>query len=149
MSFWLSAIPVQNCSLNLKLSILKKSVRSQGPTVQTNAGSYDTHATHPHTHHSPLRIVATAREVVQEESRTYSEMTRCVRLFHNTLFPCGSLTHGEIAVSWDAGAWRKTPTVARYASSNFFGCGTGMAEVRLICVGKPIDGGRHEKSDEA
>jgi hypothetical protein len=31
----------------------------------------------------------------------------------------------------------------------FFGYGTGMAEVRLICVGKPFDGGRHEKSDEA
>jgi hypothetical protein len=93
--------------------------------------------------------VATGREVVQEESHTHGEMTRCVRLFNNTLFPCGSLTHGEIAVSWDAGAWRKTPTVARYASSNFFGYGTEMAEVRLICVGKPIDGGRHEKSDEA
>jgi hypothetical protein len=42
MSFWLSAIPVQNCSLNLKI-IDSQSARSQGfPTVQTNAGSYDT-----------------------------------------------------------------------------------------------------------
>jgi hypothetical protein len=29
-------------------------------------------------------------------------MTRCVRLFHNTLFPCGNLTHSGIAVSGDA-----------------------------------------------
>jgi hypothetical protein len=52
--------------------------------------------------------VATAREVVQEESSTYSEMTRGVRLFHNTLSPCGKLTHGEVAVSEDAGARRRT-----------------------------------------
>jgi hypothetical protein len=101
MSFWLSAIPVQNCSLNLNVDSQKTREIKAPPTVQINAGSYDTHATHPHTPHSPLRIVATAREVVQEESRTYSEMTRCVRLFHNTLFPCGSLTH-EGAVSEDA-----------------------------------------------
>jgi hypothetical protein len=41
------------------------------------------------------------------------------------------------------------PTILRSASSIFFGYGTGMAEVRLICVGKPFDGGRHENSDEA
>lgn len=102
MSFWLSAIPVQNGSLNLNLDSQKTREIKAPPTVQINAGSYDTHATH-RTHASlPLRIVATAREVVQEESRTYSEMTRCVRLFHNTLSPCGNLTHGEVAVSEDA-----------------------------------------------
>ena len=43
MSFWLSAIPVQNCSLNLKLSILKKAREIKvSPTVQTNTGRNDT-----------------------------------------------------------------------------------------------------------
>jgi hypothetical protein len=43
MSFWLSAIPVQNYSLNLKILASQKSARGQGfPTVQTNAGSYET-----------------------------------------------------------------------------------------------------------
>jgi hypothetical protein len=94
--------------------------------------------------------VATAREVVQEESHTYSEMTRCVRLFNNTIFPCGSLTHGGIAVSEDAGARaQNTRRSLVLLGQIFFGDGTGMAEVRLICVGKPFDGGRHKKSDEA
>jgi hypothetical protein len=71
------------------------------------------------TPHSPLGIVATAREVVQEESRTYSEMTRCVRLFHNTLFPCGSLTHGEVAVSEDALSGHQRIRFSIPTASNF------------------------------
>jgi hypothetical protein len=71
------------------------------------------------TPHSPLGIVATAREVVQEESRTYSEMTRCVRLFHNTLSPCGNLTHGEVAVSEDALSGQQRIRFFHPTASNF------------------------------
>jgi len=108
MSFWLSAIPVQNCSLNLNVDSQKTRETKAPPTVQINAGSYDTTPRITRSPHSLLGIVATAREVVQEESSTYGAMTPCVRLFHNTLFPCGNLTHGEIAVSEDAGARRRT-----------------------------------------
>jgi hypothetical protein len=74
MSFWLSAIPEQNCSLNSNVDS-KNGARDQGcPTVQTNASSYNTHATH-RTPDSPLEIVAIGREVVQEESHTPYEMT--------------------------------------------------------------------------
>jgi hypothetical protein len=42
MSFWLSAIPAQNYSLNLKLSIFKKAREVKVPNGPNNAGSYDT-----------------------------------------------------------------------------------------------------------
>jgi hypothetical protein len=108
MSFWLSAIPVQNCSLNLNV-ILKKAREIKAPQQSklTPAPTIPTLRI-ARTPHSPLGIVATAREVVQEESHTYGEMTQCVRLFNNTLFPCGNLTHSEVAVSEDAGARRRT-----------------------------------------
>jgi len=55
MSFWLSAIPVQNCSLNLNVDSQKTRETKAPPTVQINAGSYDTHASH-RTHASlPVR----------------------------------------------------------------------------------------------
>ena len=105
---WLSASPASKLQPQLKCRF-SKSARDQGSsTVQINAGSYDTTPRITRSPHSLLGIVATAREVVQEESSTYGAMTPCVRLFHNTLFPCGNLTHGEIAVSEDAGARRRT-----------------------------------------
>jgi hypothetical protein len=63
--------------------------------------------------------VATAREVVQEESHTYREMTRCVRLFNNILFPCGNLTHGEIAVSGDGLVGYQRIRFSNSTASNF------------------------------
>jgi hypothetical protein len=100
MSSWLSAIPVQNCSLNLKLSILKKRAKSKAsPTVQTNAGSYDTT---PRIARPPSGIVGTRHEVVQGESHSPYEMTRYVRLFNNTLFSCKGPTYRDVAVSGGA-----------------------------------------------
>jgi hypothetical protein len=117
MSFWLSAIPVQNCSLNLKLSFLKKARDVKvSPTVQTNTGGND----NPHAPlNSSLGIVATGREVVQEDSHTHREMTRCVRLFNNTLSPCGNLTHGETVVSGDGLVMHQRIRFSNSAASNF------------------------------
>ena len=43
MSFWLSALPVQNCRLNFKIVDSQKAREAKAsPTVQTNASSYDT-----------------------------------------------------------------------------------------------------------
>jgi hypothetical protein len=145
----LQPVQPQNCSLNLNADSQKaREIKAPQHSKLTPAPTIPTLRI-TRSPHSLLGIVATAREVVQEESSTYSAMTPCVRLFHNTLFPCGDLTHGEVAVSEDAERGGEHPTISRSVSSNFFGYGTGMAEVRLICVGKPIDGERHEKSDEA
>jgi hypothetical protein len=67
----------------------------------------------------PSAIVAIAREVVQEESHTYAAITRCVRLFNNTLFPCGNLTHGGIAVSGDALSRHQRIRFSTPTASNF------------------------------
>jgi hypothetical protein len=107
MSFWLSAIPAQNCSLNLNVDSQKaREIKAPQQSKLTPAPTIPTLRI-ARSSHSPLGIVATAREVVQEESHTCGEMPRCVRLFNNTLFPCGNLTHGEVAVSEDAGARRR------------------------------------------
>ena len=98
----------QNCSLNLNVDSQKaREIKAPQQSKLTPAPTIPTPRI-TRSPHSLLGIVATAREVVQEESSTYSAMTRCVRLFHNTLFPCGNLTHGEVAVSEDAGARRRT-----------------------------------------
>ena len=136
MSFWLSAIPVQNCSLNLKIvRFSKKRAKSRLPQQSKPTPAPTIPARIARSPHSPLGIVATGREVVQEESHTYSEMTRCVRLFNNTLFPCGSLTHGEVAVSGDAVRVAENIRLfPRSASSNFHRLpGTGMGADCLIC----------------
>src|SRR5262245_6316424 len=107
MSFWLSAIPAQNCGLNLKCEFSKKRARSRLP----NSPIRRQLLRYPHGSHaplnSPLGIVATGHEVVQEESHTYPVMTRYVRLFNNTLFPCKALVHDEVAAAGGVSSWHK------------------------------------------
>lgn len=102
MSSWLSAIPVQNCSLNLKLSILKKRAKSRLPqqSKPTPAPTIPTpRIARPLL---PSGIVGIRHEVVQGESHSPYEMTRYVRLFNNTLFSCKGPTYRDVAVSGGA-----------------------------------------------
>ena len=73
--------------------------------------------------HAPLTPVRDcgdrARGCSRRKSRTYSETTRCVRLFNNTLFPCGNLTHGEVAVSEDALSGHQRIRFSIPTASNF------------------------------